>query len=530
MLLFLDRSWAVPKAARWQRQLAWAISAVLGIAVCSNALHPELLKDDFPILQLDPRVVQNRWLELSLGDYWPPGSGYADRLYRPLVTLSFAVQRGAEPSAFRFVNILLHAAVSALVCHWAATQWKSATAGAVAGVLFAVHPIHTEPLNMIVGRADIAATFFALAGVMTTSRRPLVGSLLFALAILSKEQVALLPAVLLLSNRRSAAAWTAVVVLYVGLRFAALGTFMRQPDSIPVADNVLAHPETDLPQGGSAFLARYGTPIALFGKAASLLVFPEPLCNDYSYASIVPVRRLGDPRLLFGATLLSGTLLAIVKWRRTPVALGLAWTIASYAVVSNAPIVIGTIFAERHLYLPSAGFCMAVGGFAMIPRRSVMIILLIFAAGAGAAKTWSRNAEWRDFDALVLADFPKQPNSCRLLTQFATIEMDAGRPTSAVEHCRRAAAICPSYPLVDAVLGLSLYRLGEDVEALEALQRSFRFGGSSDEEVVVAAADLLAKRGDGPAAERLLETQLKRFRNWSIAKERFEALRANRRP
>lgn len=77
------------------------------------------------------------------------------------------------------------------------------------GLLFAVHPIHTEAVAGIVGRADILATIFVISGLLvfkqhvdnrtvhgrTASDWRLWTSLLMsACALLSKEQgIALLP-------------------------------------------------------------------------------------------------------------------------------------------------------------------------------------------------------------------------------------------------------------------------------------------------------------------------------------------------
>ena len=512
----------------WKRVL-WAglAAALAGVAVHANALHKELLRDDVSIIVHDERIRGGEWMALALGDYWPASSGGRDRLYRPLTSLSFAAQRWSGPFGLRIVNILLHGATSALVCVWVAGAWRSAAAGAAAGLLFAVHPMHTEPLNVIVGRADIAATFFALAAFMLTPRRPIAGSILFGAALLSKEQVVLLPLVMLLVDRRSAIAWIGVVVMYLGLRYAALGTLMRDPTTILVTDNVLAHPETNLPSGGSVLMARWGTPIALFGKAMGLLFWPDPLCNDYSYAAIPLVYHVFDVRFLVGLLTIAAALTALVIGRRGPVGVGVGWALASYAVVANGPILIGTIFADRLLYLPSAGICMAAGGLVVGRRKVLFGVLMALAVAAGAWRTFLRNADWRSLDALVRADYPKQPRSARLLGLMGVIELKAGRAAAALDYCQQAAAIDPSLPVED-VLGLAHYRMGHDREALEAFERDFRRGGGKNEEAVIAAADLLRKFGDTPQAIALLEKHLARFPTWRDAAASLEALKTGR--
>ena len=110
---------------------------------------------------------------------------------------------------------------------------------------------------------------------------------------------------------------------------------------------------------------------------------------------------------------------------------------------------------------------------------------------------------------------------------LAALELRAGRPEAALEYGARAAAICPKLP-IDDILGLALYRLGRDREALEALERDFRRSPSSNEEAVLAAARLLLRFGDAPQALQLLQKNLLRRPDWTKARAQLEELQ--RRP
>jgi hypothetical protein len=508
---------------------AAAVCALVGAAVCSNALHETLLRDDALVLRQDERVFRGDWVALALGGYWNEDFRFADRLYRPLVMLSFAAQRESAPVGLRLVNIALHAAVCAAVCYWAMRQWNSAAAGLAAGLLFAVHPVHTEALNTVVGRADVAATLFAVVAIVAIRRRPVLAGLSFGAALLCKEQPILLPTVVFLFDRRGAAILCVVVALYLGLRLVAIGSLARDPASIAIADNVIAHPSHDAPHGASEFLARWGTPIAVFGQAAALIFCPYPLCSDYSYAAIDLVRSPLEPRFLWGVFSLAAVISLVVVGRQRPWGLGAAWALATYAVVSNGPVVIGTIFGERLLYLPSAGVCMAFGGVAMGVHRWKAGFVVAALVLAGAAASLARNPDWRSMESLVRADLPKRPQSCRLLTQSAAHELNEGRPEAAMEYCRRATAVCPTYTAIDIVAGLALHRLGRDREALETFQRSFQHGGEISEPAVVAAAELLVKFGDVPQAIRILQTQLARFPAWGQARTLMSELQSGKR-
>ena len=66
----------------------------------------------------------------------------------------------------------------------------------VVALLFAVHPIHSEAVAAIVGRAELLSALFGLCFLLLHQRRRLwpVGALFFFLALCSKESgVAFLP-------------------------------------------------------------------------------------------------------------------------------------------------------------------------------------------------------------------------------------------------------------------------------------------------------------------------------------------------
>nr|CAD7567993.1 unnamed protein product [Timema californicum] len=129
------------------------------------------------ILSNDDVLPETPLSELWLHDFWgtPLRHSGSHGSYRPLTTLSFklnAVWAGGDLRAassskgFHVVNVILHSATTAAFTWWIGLlpssharlmQWLS-------GLLFAVHPVHTEAVSGIVGRADVgAALFFLLA-------------------------------------------------------------------------------------------------------------------------------------------------------------------------------------------------------------------------------------------------------------------------------------------------------------------------------------------------------------------------------
>jgi len=111
------------------------------------------------------------WTNVMFNDFWgtPLTHSGSHKSYRPLCVLSFRFNHWLhelKPGGYHLVNVLLHCTATALFTILARSllplraEWATASAGA----LFASHPVHTEAVAGLVGRADVgAAIFFILA-------------------------------------------------------------------------------------------------------------------------------------------------------------------------------------------------------------------------------------------------------------------------------------------------------------------------------------------------------------------------------
>ncbi|XP_043565623.1 protein O-mannosyl-transferase TMTC2 isoform X2 [Chiloscyllium plagiosum] len=71
-----------------------------------------------------------------------------------------------DPWGYHFVNVLLHSAVTGLFTNFSRVLFGDGYWTFIAGLLFAAHPIHTEAVAGIVGRADVGAGLFFLLSLM----------------------------------------------------------------------------------------------------------------------------------------------------------------------------------------------------------------------------------------------------------------------------------------------------------------------------------------------------------------------------
>lgn len=107
-------------------------------------------------------------MSLFKNDFWgtPLTHSGSHKSYRPLCVLTFRLNHWLgefDPWGYHLTNVLLHALVSAVFTKLASSIFlRSTVPTLVAGILFAAHPIHTEAVAGVVGRADVGACLFFL--------------------------------------------------------------------------------------------------------------------------------------------------------------------------------------------------------------------------------------------------------------------------------------------------------------------------------------------------------------------------------
>ncbi|XP_075154079.1 transmembrane O-mannosyltransferase targeting cadherins 2 [Haematobia irritans] len=148
----------------------------LAFVLYLNTLNSGFVYDDRRAILANTDVSGTTpWQSAFLHDYWgtPLTDSGSHGSYRPLCVLTFRLNfllSGYNPWGFHLVNNLLHCLATGLVVK-VARHFLSSVWGVVAtGALFAAHPIHTEAVAGIVGRADLAACVCYLVAFLTYMR------------------------------------------------------------------------------------------------------------------------------------------------------------------------------------------------------------------------------------------------------------------------------------------------------------------------------------------------------------------------
>ena len=136
--------------------LWYAFVAAAAVACYAKTPFGELVHDDIFAIERNADIRPEAPLSaLFLNDYWGKSlkSPESHKSYRPLCVLSFRAQfwlHGLRPFGYRFVNVLLHIAVClSLVRLCEGVLACSKRFSDMTGLVFAVHPIHAEPVRVV---------------------------------------------------------------------------------------------------------------------------------------------------------------------------------------------------------------------------------------------------------------------------------------------------------------------------------------------------------------------------------------------
>ncbi|HKY34284.1 MAG TPA: hypothetical protein VJV23_17290, partial [Candidatus Polarisedimenticolia bacterium] len=173
-------------------------AALVAAAVFCNALGGPFVYDDVVEIQDNERIHSlSRIPELIATDFWGAGEG-RNPLYRPLTAVVMAAvwaAGGGGPFLYHLLNVLLHAAASALVVSVLLSLTGRLPMALAAGLLFAAHPVHTEAVAWISGLGELLSAVCLLAAWRAHAQGGVgAAAAWMAPALLSKEGAIVFPA------------------------------------------------------------------------------------------------------------------------------------------------------------------------------------------------------------------------------------------------------------------------------------------------------------------------------------------------
>ncbi len=482
--------------------------------VYGNTLVNQFAMDDELYIMRDPQVT-----DPSLHRLFSPNQVSA--VFRPVSFATLALNwslSGAEPLAYHLLNLLLHAGATwllyILLQGLLGSSPDGKTVAFAAALLYAVHPIHTEAVAWIVGRAELLAAGFLFAGwILHLRDRPIASLACFALAMLSKESaVAFLPLVLLgdyatgkWKPRVRYALLAGLALVYLGLLWSVhRGRF--GPAEIAMADNPLAQ----LPAGWRILNA-----LRVAWKYIALQIYPAVLSCDYSFNQI-PVFR--DWRHTLPAALAAAAIAGAWVWalrKREP-----GWLLAGgiyfagFAVTANILTPTGTIMGERLAYLPSAGFCLLLAlGWNWLRQRKQMPAWELLAAIVLvlSVRSMVRNRDWKDNFTLYSSAVRAVPDDAKMHSNLAGEYFSRNQLDLASREYQIALRINPDSPDALASDASLEFRRGNDQRAGALMEKALSMSGRNNvnyDSMIVTFAAILMKTNHPDGALEYLDREI----------------------
>ena len=416
--------------------LVLVIALAISFLIYGNGIRGGFVFDDTAVIEKrgDLKNFDN-FFDLFVSPYHQntPQSG----LYRPLTMASYALNYrifGQSPASFHVINIVIHA-LNSFILFWLVNfLFKKRKLAYFSFFLFLTHPIHTEAVTSIVGRAELLAFFWSfVATYFFIKKRRFLSAAAFLLALWSKESALMvLPIIFYIDWTQLGVKFRAAIsrlwvyipalVIYLLFRWAALGKYVFKEDITTVIENPLRF---------TSLFERVVTAFKVLFLYLEKLVWPIHLSADYSYNTI----KLASSFFKSWESLVGLVFFALLVWavfyrktRSTVVGFGAALFLLPYLLISNLILPIGTIMGERLMYFPSAGFVIWI---AFVLHKiadtkmggTIALALLIAISTLFSIRTIDRNRDWWDNRSLFEAALAESADGLLTRTSLAAVHI-----------------------------------------------------------------------------------------------------------
>ena len=490
--------------------------ALLGLGVFATILsYIAVVRFDFvydDIVQIVQNPVLHSWryfpryfVEHNWASLFPHSPG---NYYRPLMLtwklISYTVF-GANPSYWHLTNLALHVGATLLVYALAKKLTYSEPVGAVAALIFGLHPVNVEVVAWVSGATDSILALLLLTSFLLyvrckeqpasqPARKYLFlgcSLLLYGLATLTKEIAVMLPFMIVAyewwfsrpagddnaaGNQESAASpasrarpfgkallraapYAILTACYLGLRYRVLGGFGHNTAKVQLGTELLTIP-------------------SVLWFYIKMLVAPSDLSPFYNLAYVTAVS-LSRFFLPFSAIILVAGLSLWAARKSRAVRFAILWFALPVVPVLRISVFPSNDFVhDRYLYLPSIGFSIlaALGlrqlGRLIISRvrpdsphyariTGLRTIAPIFLIGILGAVTANQTRIWQNEIVLYGRAIARAPDNLEARLNLAAAFIDRRQYDQAIDILSSVLADKPGVWNAAFNLGLVYERLGK---------------------------------------------------------------------
>ena len=441
---------------------AWLVFGLLGVGLYASSLDHPFHYDDHHSIEYNKHLRSLGNIPLFFTDLSTFSSEPRGMMFRPLLLTTYAINYFLHEDwafGFRLVNLWLHVTCSTLLFALVVSCAGSREAWAF-GLVFLLHPIHSEPVNYISSRSDLLVACCYLTALLWATRRPAASVGAYIAGLLTKSVAITLPGAVVI--------WTYIA----GVRWrrdylASLGLVSAGYLGLIVSNRFLSDSMAKAPR---PFAEQLWTQCKGLVYSLWLCIMPHRLSVEHAFDIS---KTWMEPTVACAGLLLLSLAYATWKGRRRVE----AWGGGFFALVllPTTLIPLNILVSERRLYLASAGLIGVViwawGRLALRQRRSALVLGLGFCLVLSSA-TWARNPFWASDIALWEDAVAKGPNAFRARANLGLAYGKAERWSEAQYQLEQALAIKPDYADAWVELGNIYHDTAEIGQAENAYRRA----------------------------------------------------------
>ena len=361
-----------------------------------------------------------------------------------------------EAYGFRVINLMLHVINCNLVYKILKKVFHLRDKVAQqASLIFSVHPVSTEAVCSIVGRADLLWTSMLLISIYISSRME-KGIVCYvsvmvatALSVLCKEQGIMIPIIIVaiqsIQNGLKMQSILRNVMIYIPYTICILILRLYVMDfkspKFQEGDNPVAFLDDSVLR---AVNFQY-----VWAVNIVIMILPNWLCYDWAMGCISLIGDFSDPRILTIVVMWLAVLLVLVSKKKALLA---PFTMAtlSFLPCSNLMVIVGFVIAERNLYVPVFGYSIILAyglvkfkknNWCHISNNTVDAVFLFILVNF-SLKSVHRGFEWTTEKTLFESGLKVCPNNAKIHYNLAKISTN---DYLSEWHYRKSIELWPSY-------------------------------------------------------------------------------------
>jgi tetratricopeptide (TPR) repeat protein len=469
----------------------------VGFICYFNSLSNPFIWDDIGLIVRNPVIKHpaNLAYLFSHGLFDPVLSDI--NVYRPLQAVSFLCDYlffGLKANGFHLTNIVLHILNTLLLFSIFKKITTDFKIPFIASLLFIAHPIHTQAVTYISGRADLLMTFFILASLWFYNRSQVnlksfsfyFSLILYIFSLLSKEAAIIFPLVLFtyhfffLKEVSKKPLWLFFIVslFYIFLRL-----------------SVLSFSQTNLFESQVSLGVRLLTFTKAFWVYIGLLFLPLNLHMERTLSVSKSIFELPTLVSLLGLLLI--IVLIKTQLKNKLLIFSSLWFFIFLLPVSGF-IPLNAILAEHWLYLSSFGF-FVISAFFLIRlyerKKELAILLLTSLVLFYAVLTIKRNTAWKNPETFYKKILIYNPHSFKAQNNLAVLYYERKKFDKAIEGFKKVLKIKPGDSSALHNLGMTYASLGKNDLAKEYYLKAIK-ANPKDASTFYNLANLYREEGE----------------------------------